>query len=239
MCACDKCILLGSAKVSLGPYSGFHLHWHRISWTALVFSKICSCWNSTVCEVVPIFGFPVLRMSSCFAVPEEYKTTKEIWGPTRSRFTQISGEIKLLGRLFVSFAEEVYRLSQPCIAAWLWEDKAWNGRFAYSCPCRHIVYVLWMQKDCIKYRSSTCTKTFTPSRSKDKCIHDVEHFSHIHCCLRIQHAEMFEFKTLSAFLPSLKKREKVDFESECFVLWHPKAQSIKAQFVLLKMLILQ
>ncbi len=136
VCACDTFILWGSAKVALGPYSGFHLHWHRISWAALVFHKICSCLNSTVCKVVPIFGFPVLRMSSCFTLPEEYKTTKEVSGPTRSHFSHIGGEIKLLDMLFVSLAEEVYRLSHPCVAAWLCEDKAWNGRFTYNCPCR-------------------------------------------------------------------------------------------------------
>lgn len=78
-----------------------------------------------MCKVVPIFVFLVLRMSSCFVVPEEYKPYRSEGRPVQvSHTSHIGGEIKLLGMLFVSFAEEVYRPGQPCVAVWLCEDKA-------------------------------------------------------------------------------------------------------------------
>ncbi len=64
VCACDTFILWGSAKVALGPYSGFHLHWHRISWAALVFHKIALCEQHCVqsCPNIWLSGFENVQL---------------------------------------------------------------------------------------------------------------------------------------------------------------------------------
>lgn len=72
-----------------------------------------------MCKVVPIFVFLVLRMSSCFCGTRGIQNRM---GLRADLFTFL--KIKLLGMLFVSFPEEVYRPGQPCVALWLCEDKA-------------------------------------------------------------------------------------------------------------------